>query len=255
VVGDLTDTDALTAALDGCDAVAHLAASADVDIVAECPLDAEHTNTRGTLCVLEAARRAGIARVVYASTIWVYSDVGVPRVDEDTPLRPPAHLYTATKLAGELYCRSYQELYDLDYTVLRFGIPYGPRCRPAAVVPAMVGRAIAGQPLTIAGDGAQSRRFVYVEDLADGVALALAPCARNRTYNLVGDEDVSIKRVAETIRAIVGDVEVVHTAGRAGDLGSVEVDGSRAADELGWRPSTSFEEGVRRYVASLQVVA
>jgi UDP-glucose 4-epimerase len=252
VVGDLTDTDALTAALDGCDAVAHLAASADVDIVTECPLDAEHTNTRGTLCVLEAARRAGVARVLYASTIWVYSDVGLPTVDEDTPLRPPAHLYTATKLAGELYCRSYQELYDLDSTVLRFGIPYGPRCRPAAVVPSMVGRALAGQPLAVAGDGAQTRRFVYVEDLAEGVSLALAPCARNRTYNLVGDEDVSIKRVAETVRAVVGDVEVTHTPGRVGDLGSVRVDGSRAADELGWRPSTSFEEGVRRYVASLE---
>ena len=166
------------AALAGCDAVVHLAAAADVDEVATDPLGAEQTNARGTASVLEAARRAGVGRVVYASTIWVYSDVEAAVVDEDTPLRAPAHLYTATKLAGELYCRSYRELYDLDTVVLRFGIPYGPRARPAAVVPAMVGRALAGEPLTVAGDGAQTRRFVYVEDLADGVVRALGAGGR-----------------------------------------------------------------------------
>ena len=96
-------------------------------------------------------------------------------VDEDTPLGLPAHLYTATKLAGEMYCRRTRELYGLEYTILRFGIPYGPRARPAAVVPAFVAKALAGEPLTIAGDGTQTRRFVYVEDLADGVVAALAP--------------------------------------------------------------------------------
>ena len=82
--------------------------------------------------------------------------------------RRPSHLYTSTKLAGELYCKAYQELYGIDYTILRFGIPYGPRAREAAVIPAFVSKAFAGEPLTLAGDGSQSRRFVYVEDLADG---------------------------------------------------------------------------------------
>ncbi len=252
VIGDLCDTDALTAAMRGCHAVAHLAAAADVDEVTRNPLASERINARGTASVLEAARQAEVSRVVYASTIWVYSDADAATVDEDAALHPPCHLYTATKLAGELYCKSYAELYGLEYTILRFGIPYGPRARPAAVVPAMVGRALAGEPLTIAGDGLQTRRFVYVEDLAQGVVRGLAPCASNRIYNLVSSEDVSIRRVAETVRAAVGDTEIVYTPGRSGDFGGVEVDGSRAERELGWTASTSFEEGVRRYVASVR---
>src|SRR5207247_1853945 len=80
-----------------------------------------------------AARRAGVRRVAYASTIWVYGDGCDGIVDEDARLGLPSHLYTATKLAGEMYCRSYERLYGLEYTILRFGIPYGPRARPAAV--------------------------------------------------------------------------------------------------------------------------
>ena len=95
-------------------------------------------NARGTLNVLEARARLEIDRVVYAS-----HDLGLLRrrrrqVDEDTLLAPPAHLYTAAKLAGELYCRSYAELYGVESTILRFGIPYGPRARPAAVIPSFV---------------------------------------------------------------------------------------------------------------------
>jgi UDP-glucose 4-epimerase len=248
VLGSVCDLDALIEAMRGCDAVMHLAAAADVGEVAKAPVESEELNTRGTLTVLQAARAAGVERVIYASTIWVYSDVPAETVDEDTALHPPAHLYTATKLAGELYCRSYAELYDLQYTILRFGIPYGPRARPAAVVPAFVGKALAGEPLTIAGTGEQSRRFVYVEDLAEGVVCALAPGAANRVYNLVGDEDVSIREIAETVRDLVGDVEIVHTEGRAGDFAGAEVCGARAAAELGWRPRTGFAEGVARYL-------
>jgi hypothetical protein len=169
-------------------------------------------------------------------------------VDEDTPLGLPAHLYTATKLAGEMYCRSYAELYGLDYTILRFGIPYGPRCRPEAVVPKFVAKALNGDALTVAGDGSQSRRFVYVEDLAQGVVSGLQPCAANRVYNLVGDEDVTILEIAETVRSEVAPVELERVPGRTGDLGSIQVSGERAAKELGWRAATPFAEGIRRYV-------
>jgi UDP-glucose 4-epimerase len=254
IIGDLCDTRRLEAAMDGCDAIAHLAAAADVDEVAADPLGAEQVNARGTASVLEAARRAGVERVIYASTIWVYSDVVDDVVDEDTPLLPPAHLYTATKLTGELYCRSYRELYGLETVVLRFGIPYGPRARPAAVVPAFVARARAGEPLTIAGDGAQTRRFVYVEDLAEGVVRAMSPLAANRTYNLVGERDVSIREVAETVRDAVGHAEITFKPGRSGDFRGAEVDGRRARDELGWAPITSFREGVRRYVNWLEAL-
>src|ERR1700678_3299709 len=192
VLGSITDREALERALATCDAVAHLAAVADVNDVHAEPEDAERVNARGTVTVLEACRRVEVKRVVYASTIWVYSDCAGEEVDEDTLLPPPSHLYTSTKLAGELYCKSYQELYGIDYTILRFGIPFGPRAREAAVIPAFVNKAFKGEPLTLSGDGLQSRRFVYVEDLADGVVCGLDGVARNRVYNLASDANVTI---------------------------------------------------------------
>ena len=248
VLGSITDREALERALHSCDAVAHPAAVADVNDVHAEPEDAERVNARGTVTVLEAARRAGVKRIVYASTIWVYSDCDEEEVDEDTLLPAPSHLYTSTKLAGELYCKAYQELYGIDYTILRFGIPYGPRAREAAVIPAFVGKALRGEPLTLAGDGSQSRRFVYVEDLADGVALGLGEVAINRVYNLASDEHVTIKQIAETIKDELGDVEIVHTPARPGDFGGKIVCSRRADRELGWTAATPFAEGVHRYV-------
>src|SRR4051794_20788441 len=248
VVGDATDCASLEHAMKGCDAVVHLAAMADVNDVQADPEGAERANARATLAVLEAARRAGVGRVVYGSTIWAYSDCPEPAVDEDTRLTAPGHLYTATKVAGELYCRSYAELYGVDYTILRFGIPYGPRARDATVLAAFVGKALRGEPLTVAGDGSQGRRFVYVEDLADGVERALAPEAANRIYNLAGSETTTILQIAETVRSLVGETEIVHTEARAGDFGGKEVSSERALEDLGWQPVTPFAEGARRYV-------
>jgi UDP-glucose 4-epimerase len=249
VLGSITDREALERALQGCDAVAHLAAVADVNDVHAEPEDAERVNARGTVTVLEAARRSGVKRILYASTIWVYSDCADDDVDEDTLLPPPSHLYTSTKLAGELYCKAYQELYGIDYTILRFGIPYGPRAREAAVIPAFVNKALKGDPLTLAGDGSQSRRFVYVEDLAEGVALGLNELAANRVYNLASDETVTIKQIAETVKDLIGDVEIVYTPARPGDFGGKVVSSERAERELSWTAATPFHEGVRRYVA------
>jgi UDP-glucose 4-epimerase len=249
VLGDLCDAEAVRRALAGCDAVVHLAAMADVDQVTREPGEADRVNVRGTHTLLEGARDAEIPRFVYASTIWVYGDAHGPEaVDEDAPLPHPRHLYTATKIAGEMYATAYNELYGLDYTILRFGIPYGPRSRPTAVVAAFTAKALAGQPLTIAGDGTQSRRFVYVEDLADGVVSALVPGAANRIYNLVGRENTSVRAIARAIRDVVGDVPIVHVDGRAGDLHGGNISGERALEELGWEPTTTFGEGVRRYV-------
>jgi UDP-glucose 4-epimerase len=249
VLGDLCDPATTQRAMDGCDAVIHLGAMADVDEVATDPERTDRVNTHGTQVLLQAARELGIGRFVFASTIWVYGDATGPRaVDEDTPLGLPRHFYTATKIAGEMYTASYGELYGVEWTILRFGIPYGPRARPSAVVPAFTAKALAGQPLTIAGDGTQSRRFVYVEDLADGVALSLAPVAANRIYNLVGRENTSVRAIARTIRDIVGDVKIVHVDGRVADLRPGNISGERAAAELGWEPTTPFAEGVRRYV-------
>lgn len=249
VVGDLCDPEVARRALAGCDAVVHLAAMADVDRVAKEPSQAVDVNAHGTQVLIDAAHDRRVGRFVYASTVWVYGDAAGPgAVDEDTPLALPRHLYTATKIAGEMYTASYGELYGLEWTILRFGIPYGPRARPTAVVPAFTTRALSGQPLRIAGDGTQSRRFVYVEDLAEGVVLSLAPAGANRIYNLVGAENTSVRAIARTVRDILGDVKIVHVEGRAGDLRGANVSGERAAAELGWRPATPFAEGVRRYV-------
>lgn len=249
VVCDLNDDAAVARAVVGCDAILHLAAMADVNEVVTDPVRTDRVNVRGTLTLLEAARAEGLERFLYASTVWVYGNAPGPEPhDEDTPLVLPPHLYTATKLAGEMYCRSYQALYDLQTTILRFGIPYGPRARPAAVVPTFIGKAKAGEPLTIAGDGSQTRQFVYVEDIAEGMVAALAPAGAGRVYNLVGDEQVSVRQIADTVRELVADVPVERVPDRPVDLKFGQASGARALDELGWRARTGFSEGVRRYV-------
>ncbi len=250
VVGDLFDHEALCAAMEDTEAVVHLAAYADVGIVAKEPVEAEECNSRGTLAVLEAAR-ATRTRVIYGSTIWVYGASGDGLIDEDAPLVLPDHLYTASKLAGEMYCSSYAELYDVPSTILRFGIPYGPRARPAAVIPIFVSKALKAEPLTIAGDGLQTRRFVYVEDLAEGIVAGLDRGADGRVYNLAGDETVTIRELADIVSDLIDDTEIVHTPGRNGDFGGAVISNERAADELGWRASTPLREGVRRYLAWL----
>ncbi|HEX5821420.1 MAG TPA: NAD-dependent epimerase/dehydratase family protein [Solirubrobacterales bacterium] len=250
VLGDLFDHEALCAAMEDCEAVVHLAAYADVGIVAKEPVEAEACNSRGTLAVLEAARATG-TRVVYGSTIWVYGASGDGLIDEDAPLGLPDHLYTASKLAGEMYCTSYAELYDVPCTILRFGIPYGPRARPAAVIPIFVSKALKGEPLTIAGDGLQTRRFVYVEDLAEGIVAGLQESAEDRVYNLAGEETVTIRELADIVSDLIDDTEIVHTPGRNGDFGGAVISNERAARELGWRASTPLREGVRRYLAWL----
>src|SRR2546430_13293587 len=141
---------------------------------------------------------------------------------------PASQVCSARKLAGELYCKSYQELYGLDYTILRFGIPYGPRARDGGVIRAFVERALAGEPLTVAGNGEQSRRFVYVEDLADGTVKGLRPQAANRFYNLAGPESVSIPQVAQTVQSVLGAGAIEHIPPPPGDIPGQENATTRA---------------------------
>jgi UDP-glucose 4-epimerase len=246
--GSITDPGNLDLAMRECDAVIHLAAVADVGHVLADPVLAEEVNTRGTLQVLEAACRAKVGRVVYGSTTWVYSDCPEQEVDEETAIPAPRHLYTATKLAGETYCAGYSELYDLDFTILRFGIPYGPRARAAGVVAKFTDLSFEGKALTIAGDGSTTRSFIYVEDLADGIVAALAPEASGRTYNLSGDEITTILEIAEAVQENVDTCEITHTPPRPGDFPGKTISNVRALDELGWKAETPFKDGVRQYV-------
>ena len=249
--GSLLDHEAVRMAMSGIDVVYHLAAVADVKDVFQDPSYAESINVRGTINVLEAVRLSGgsVSRVIYGSTTWVYNGATPAQVDEDTPLQPPIHLYTATKIASEYYCQSYARMYEVPVTILRYGIPYGPRARDGAVVPIFVRKAMAGQPLTLAGDGSQFRKFIYVEDLADGHVLALKEIATNRIYNLDGTEQVTIKQIAELIGEAIGHVRIEHVPARPADFSGKDVSSERARRELGWQPKVPFRDGLRRYIA------
>jgi UDP-glucose 4-epimerase len=216
-------------------------------VIAE-PAESVAVTVLGAARVLEASRRADAGRVILASTVWVYAATRGDVVDEDTPfdLTAERHIYASSKLAAEMFCADYANLFGRPYTVLRYGIPFGPRMRSDLVVAAFLERALRGEPLRIDGDGAQERSFVYVEDLAAAHVLALAPVAQNRTYNLEANEPISIRQLAETIGALVGDVEVTFGPSRPGDYKARRVSSERARRELGWTPRYDFAAGLQR---------
>jgi UDP-glucose 4-epimerase len=251
---DVLDTAGLTEALAGADVIFHLAAIADVNDVIADPTLAIEVNTLGTSRVLEAARRAEAGRVVLASTVWVYAASSELEVDEDTLFDPNTdrHLYVTSKVAAEMACRDYHTLYGRPFTILRYGIPYGPRMRDNCVVAAFMKRAMRGETLKIDGDGSQHRFFVYVEDLAQAHVKALDDVAVNRTYNIEGAVPVSIREIAESVTSLVGTGNVEFGPARPGDLKARTVSSVRARDELGWAPTTSFAEGLQRTLAWYQ---
>jgi UDP-glucose 4-epimerase len=255
---DMTDLSKAAVALaGGYDAVYMLAAMANVNDVYRNPVESVQVNIQGVVNVLEACRRSGVGRFILASTVWVYEAAEEDCPDEDSALRPGRvqHLYTAAKIMAEMACHSYLKLYDQDFTILRYGIPYGPRAREGTVIATFVRRALRGEPLVVQGTGAQSRSFIYVEDLAAGNVAALQPVAANRTYNLEGPRPVTIREVAETVRRLVGNVETQYVEARPGDYAAKLVTSRRAETELGWRPGTELEEGVCRYIEWLKGAA
>jgi UDP-glucose 4-epimerase len=248
---DIFDEAALDAVVAGADAVFHLAGAADVNEVAADPVRAVQLNVEGTSRVLEAARRAGAGRFVLASTVWVYgAAVGRGELTEDAPIdvRSPGHVYVATKLAAELLVHSYRDMYGQHFTILRYGIPYGPRMREALVVARFVQAARAGQPITIAGTGDQQRNYVFVEDLADAHVRALAPAAADQTLALEGGTPVSVREIADTVCSLVRPVPVRHVPARPADYEGVSISGRLAKELLDWSPVTSFATGVRLYL-------
>jgi UDP-glucose 4-epimerase len=248
---DIFNESALAATMTGADAVFHLAGAADVNDVAADPVYAVRLNVEGTTRVLAAAVRAGVGRFVLASTVWVYgAAVGRGELTEDAPvdLRSPGHVYVATKLAAELIVHSYREMYGQHFTILRYGIPYGPRMRDALVVARFVQAALAGQPITIAGTGEQQRNYVYVEDLADAHVRALAPAARDQTLAIEGGTPVSVREIADTVCSLVRPVPVRHEPARPADYQGVSISTRLAKELLDWSPVTSFPAGVRLYL-------
>ncbi|WP_327075008.1 NAD-dependent epimerase/dehydratase family protein [Kitasatospora purpeofusca] len=254
---DILDLPALTAALDGCEVAFHLAAQADVERVAADPVGAVRANIDGTEAVLEASRRNDLSRTVLASTVWVYGaalgEAGMEdeeqELDEHVPIEldHSGHLYVATKLAAEMLVHSYRQLYGRHFTILRYGIPYGPRMRDELVVARFVQAALDGRPITIAGDGRQSRNFVYVEDLADAHVRALSPAAEDQTFALEGSTAVSVRDIADTVDRLLGPVSIEHIEARTADYAGRRISAAQAKRLLGWSPRTNFADGVRRY--------
>ena len=181
---DVSDIEALTGAFAGLDVVFHLAGVANVNDAFERPLTTVDINIAGTANVWEAARRNHVGRTVLASTVWVYAGAkGDGPFDEETPFHVPSagHIYTASKIAAEMIVHNYAELYDVPFTILRYGIPFGPRMRDELVIPQFVRRALDGEPLMINGGGGHFRNYVYVLDIADAHLRALGPVARTRS--------------------------------------------------------------------------
>jgi UDP-glucose 4-epimerase len=250
----ILDSAAMDAAAGGLDALFHLAAVADVNDVVADPAAAIELNVTGTVRALEAARKNGVKRFLLASTVWVYSSIAVSEgdtVDETACFDVTAvrHVYTTSKVAAEMVCHDYWNMHQLPFTVLRYGIPYGPRMRFSLVIPVFVRKALRGEALTLSGDGSQHRKFVYVEDLARAHVLALGEAAQNQTYNLDGAEKISILRIAETVLRLTGaDRPIEFMPARAGDYAGKDVVSEKAARELGWAPQIDFDEGMKRTV-------
>jgi UDP-glucose 4-epimerase len=250
VLDSVTLNDACTAL----DVLYHLAAVADVNDVVADPVGAIDLNVTGTIRALEAARLNGIKRFMLASTVWVYSSAqpsDFDSVDEGAAIDVAAarHVYTTSKIAAEMLCHDYRSMHNLSFTILRYGIPYGPRMRFSLVMPVFVRKALRGESLTVSGDGSQHRKFIYVEDLARGHVAALSDAAVDQTYNLDGSEKVTILRIAETVLRLTGSRnQIEFMPARSGDYAGRDVSSNKAQRELNWVPEIDFEEGMERTV-------
>jgi UDP-glucose 4-epimerase len=253
ITGDVADQDAVAAAIEGAEEVFHLAAARAVSRSVEEPLESDRANTRGTLTVLEASRRAGVRRVVSTSSSSVYGGAAVTPTPESAPLLPRSP-YAVSKLAGENYARVYWELHGLETVSIRPFNVFGPRQRPdsqyAAVIPLFIDALRAGRAPEVHGDGMQTRDFTYVDDtVAAYLAAAKAPpeaCA-GRAYNVAAEGEHSLLNLLEVLEKLLGvSVAPHHVAPRAGDVRNSRADCALAHSELGWRSEVTFEEGLAR---------
>jgi len=236
------------------DYVYHIAAIANARTALENPIKAVEININGTANILEASRQNNVKRVILASTCWVANAMASGIIDETTPFlaEGSGHIYTTTKIASEYLAKDYQKLYGLPFTILRYGIPYGSRMWTGLVLRNFLDRAFSKQPLTIFGDGSASRKFVFVEDLAQAHVLALQDIAINQVYNLEGMRFVTLKELAELVSKLVGEVDIIYQedSSRRGELDNSRkiISANKAYIELGWQPQIDLEEGVRRTI-------
>jgi UDP-glucose 4-epimerase len=245
--GDLLDEKHLLEACVDAESVFHLAAIADVNVALSHPELCLQVNEVGTLNLLKAARAREVERVVLASSTWVYGKRS-ETVDENTPILPPDHIYTKTKIGQEHLLYSWNMQYGLPYTILRYDIPYGPRMRSNMAVAIFVRRVMEKQSVTIFGDGEQGRCFIFVEDLAEGNVATLKEEGKNEVFNLGGSEFVTINQIVKNLEEIFGQINVKKEPSRPSDFKGVVVNSEKAKKLLRWEPRTHFKDGLRKYV-------
>ena len=233
------------------DAIVHLAAQTMVDTSIKNPLLDTRENLLGTVQVLEAARAANVKRVIFASTAAVYGDVK----EDDLPVREaqatlPLSFYGLSKLSVEKYLEMYENLYGMEYVVLRFANVYGERQGDGGEggVISIFAKAVAeGRDITIYGDGEQTRDFVYAGDIAEGIWAALRTEEVNAAYNLSTQTETSLRELVSLLAEIRGrEIVPKYGAEREGDIYKSMLSNSRARRGLDWQPATTLAEGLRR---------
>ncbi len=247
VRGSITDPDMLKENFRGVDYVFHQAALPSVQRSIEDPVRANEVNICGTLNVLVAARDADVKKVIYASSSSVYGDM--PELPKREDMKPdPKSPYAVAKLAGEYYCRVFNEIYGLKTVALRYFNVYGPRQDPssdyAAVIPKFANRVMAGKAPIIYGDGEQTRDFTFVRDVVQANVRAMESDATG-VFNVATGTRISINDLAVMVMGVVGEcVDCVHEEPRAGDVRDSLGDISRARAGFGYAPRYGMEAGL-----------
>jgi len=255
IEGDVGDYETVRRAMEQVDIVFHEAAIASVPETVGNPLASERVNYRGTLNILEAARQAGVKRVMFACSAAVYGDLPELPKTEDMPVKPLTP-YAIDKLASEHACQAYYHLYGLETVSLRYFNVFGPRQDPSSpysgVISIFTEHLSHGKQPTIYGDGEQTRDFVYVADVVEAnIKASAAPMAAGKAINIAAGGKLSINDLLKTICNIKGQpFEPHYKPGREGDIKHSRADISVAREYLDWQPQVGFEAGLRELFES-----
>lgn len=236
--------------LAGADWLFHLAGRADIVPSIERPLDYHHTNVGGTVAVLEAARAAGVGRVIYAASSSCYGIPATYPTPETAALRPQ-YPYALTKLLGEQCVLHWGQVYGLHVVSLRLFNVYGPRTRSGtgygAVLGVFLAQKLAGAPFTVVGDGSQARDFTFVTDVAEAFVTAAQRGGRGAVFNVGTGEPVAVRRLVELLGG-----DVVHVPARPGEPARTHADVTKIARALGWHAKVGIEDGLRLMLEDLE---
>ncbi|MFC2010270.1 SDR family oxidoreductase [Chloroflexota bacterium] len=246
VQGSITDFNTLQKVVKGAEYIFHLAAIPSVPRSIENPQATNNVNVNGTLNVLLAAREQNIRKVVYSSSSSVYGDTKVLLKKEDMAPQPLSP-YAVSKLTGEYYCRVFHRVYQLPTVCLRYFNVYGPRQDPAsqyaAAIPRFITQVLSGKPVTIYGDGEQTRDFTFVKDAVEANILA-AESDASGVYNIGSGENITINHLAKLIAELSGKkMKWVFQDTRAGDVRHSLADIS-AAKAFGYKPKYNLKDGL-----------